>query len=366
MSITHRITHARASRGAPTFAAVLLLAVGLALTAALAGGCGADDPAQAPATVSIVQLAPPAMLAAMQAGEIDGFVAWEPFPSMAAAGGYGSYLVRSGETWADHPCCVVAVLPDQVATPVVDALLWAHVMAGRFLSDPANAEAVAAYAAEFTGASPEVVTSALAGMAFEEDVADEDLERFLSQMREQDLIRLPADEEADFWRRFLQFGELRAIQTALDEDPGWAPPPVSQDRPLRMAYIAKDLHQLAVYVARREGYYARVGLEPGVTLELQPYPNGVAIMQAFQAGEIDAAYLGVAPALLKSVNDGVGITVLAGANVEGSALVARAGAGIDSVEDLTGRVVAVPQVGTVQYVLLRDILAGHGMVGRLE
>jgi NitT/TauT family transport system substrate-binding protein len=144
-------------------------------------------------------------------------------------------------------------------------------------------------------------------------------------------------------------------------EPGWTPQAAAGG--LRLGYIAKDLHQLALHVAVKEGYFEKAGLVEGVNLSLRPYPNGVAIMQAFSAGELDAAYLGAAPALLKSVNDRVPIAVVGGANQEGSALVVRAG--IESVDDLAGLRVAVPQVGTVQHVLLLELLERHGLQPRL-
>ena len=133
-----------------------------------------------------------------------------------------------------------------------------------------------------------------------------------------------------------------------------------------MGYISKDLHQLALYVAQKEGFLAKTGLIAGKNLELRPYANGVVIMQAFQNNEIDAAYLGSAPALFKAINDSVPISVVAGVNVEGSAVVAQRGAGIRSPADLAGKRVAVPQVGTVQYVLLRELLDQHDIPSSVE
>jgi len=39
---------------------------------------------------------------------IDAFLAWEPFNAKAVDNGIGRYLIRSGEIWPDHPCCVVS------------------------------------------------------------------------------------------------------------------------------------------------------------------------------------------------------------------------------------------------------------------
>jgi NitT/TauT family transport system substrate-binding protein len=47
------------------------------------------------------------MLLQFQQGSIDGYVAWEPFAVKGIAPGVGKYLYKSGDVWANHPCCVL-------------------------------------------------------------------------------------------------------------------------------------------------------------------------------------------------------------------------------------------------------------------
>lgn len=359
----------------PRFFTVALM---LLATLAFLSGCGAgstpaegegEDTGSEPEPVTIVQLAPPAMLEALQAGEIDGFVAWEPFPAKAVEAGGADYLVDSGETWPGHPCCVLAALPAEVPEQVQTALLWAHVRATQFLNDPANAEKVRQYAVEFTGYSEQVVEESLSHLTFTETIALDGLQEYYASLVEQDLLTRDPQEEGGrdaFWSTFADDAPLQTVRERLGDDPDWVPEPVSPETPVRLGYISKDLHELAVFIAEKEGYFAAVGLASESGLELKPFPNGVAIMQAFQTGEIDASYLGAAPAILKGVNDQIPITLLAGANTEGSALVVANGAGVQSVPALAGRTVAVPQVGTVQYVLLRRLLEQNGLTWELE
>ncbi len=110
-----------------------------------------------------------------------------------------------------------------------------------------------------------------------------------------------------------------------------------------------------MFVAQKEGYYEKVGLLPGKNLKLSHFTNGVAVMEAFMIGEIDAAYLGGAPATLKRWNDDIKIRVIAGSNDEGSALVVRKDSPIQSLKDLQGKTIAIPAVGTVQCFLLKKI-----------
>jgi len=84
-------------------------------------------------------------------------------------------------------------------------------------------------------------------------------------------------------------------------------------------------------------------------------------MEAFKAKDVDIAYLGGAPATLKRINDNIAIEIVAGANNEGSGLVVRTDLNINSMEDLEGKTIAVPGVGTVQYTLLDKALREKGL-----
>lgn len=47
-------------------------------------------------------------------GEIDGFIAWEPFPANAVALGYGRLLATSHDILPDHQCCVLVARGDLI------------------------------------------------------------------------------------------------------------------------------------------------------------------------------------------------------------------------------------------------------------
>jgi len=336
---------------------IVVLALLLAATTLLGlASCGGADPE---GIVTVVQIAPAGMEDALAAGEIDAFLAWEPFPAKAVAAGTGHYLVQSGEIWPDHPCCILAVSQEGADARTEEALLWVHAKATRFLVAQARQEEVLDYGVELASEPRAIVSEALSHMSFSPTDPLPGLRKIAEDLK--GLGLLPSDTGEAFWRGFGRTDRLAAVSERLQADPTWVP--AAGPGELRLGYIAKDLHQLALYVGVKERLFEKVGLVPGRNLSLRPYPNGVAIMQAFSAGELDAAYLGAVPALLKSVNDRVPIAVVAGANQEGSALVTKAG--IDRVEDLAGLRVAVPQVGTVQYVLLLVLLERHGLKFRL-
>ncbi len=135
-----------------------------------------------------------------------------------------------------------------------------------------------------------------------------------------------------------------------------APPP-----DVRIGYLSQDLHQLALRVAIVNGWFE----EAGLNVELSQFANGAYEMDGFLAGQIDMGYLGVAPALTKSISQNISITVLAAANLEGSALMvskAEYDAGhVTNVSDLAGKTILQPGPSTVQNFLLRLALNQSGM-----
>lgn len=136
-------------------------------------------------------------------------------------------------------------------------------------------------------------------------------------------------------------------------------PPTTPD--VRIGYLAQDLHQLALRVAYVKGWYA----EANLTVELLQYQNGAYEMDGFLAGQIDMGYLGVAPALTKSINQNISVTVLATANLEGSAIMVHKGeydAGrILNVTGLVNKTVFHPGPSSVQNFLLRLALNQSGL-----
>lgn len=139
----------------------------------------------APGPVRAIVLAPPDMLTALGSGQIDGFVAWEPYPSRAAALGLGRVLRASAEIWGGHPCCVLAVSGGLLAArdPEARALARAHGRAIAFIA--AHPEEAADIAVKFTGMDRAVVRAAMLHVAYTAEPSVEgELEyvRFLSSI----------------------------------------------------------------------------------------------------------------------------------------------------------------------------------------
>lgn len=64
------------------------------------------------ADVSVVEMPPPEMPAALSEGRIAGYAVAEPFGAIAVAKGLGKVLYQSHELWPDSICCVLVLRKD--------------------------------------------------------------------------------------------------------------------------------------------------------------------------------------------------------------------------------------------------------------
>jgi len=120
----------------------------------------------------------------------------------------------------------------------------------------------------------------------------------------------------------------------------------SSEGVIRIGHLPSD-HDSAMYVAQAQKQYEKQGL----TVKLTQFNNGGDLMTAIAAGEIDVGYVGITPAL-SSIEKGVPVKVVSGAQTEGTGLVAASNSSINSIADLKGKRVATPGAATIQNMLL--------------
>lgn len=97
------------------------------------------------------------------------------------------------------------------------------------------------------------------------------------------------------------------------------------------------------------------------TVEWTAFNAGPAEVEALFSESIDIGYIGPFPAINANVKSEGDIMVISAATQGGAVLIARAGSGIDSVQDLEGKNVAIPQIGNTQHLTLLALLDEYGL-----
>lgn len=99
----------------------------------------------------------------------------------------------------------------------------------------------------------------------------------------------------------------------------------------------------------------------GVTVKWNAFNAGPAEVEALFSGAIDIGYIGPVPAINANVKSKGDVVILSSATKGGAVLVGRQGSGIKGVKDLSGKVVAIPQIGNTQHLSLLQLLSENGM-----
>ncbi|MCD7825715.1 MAG: aliphatic sulfonate ABC transporter substrate-binding protein [Clostridiaceae bacterium] len=83
--------------------------------------------------------------------------------------------------------------------------------------------------------------------------------------------------------------------------------------------------------------------------------------EAIFAGEIDLGYIGPVPAISANVKSEGEVKIISNTTNAGAVLLKRKDSGIESVKDLAGKKVAVPQLGNTQHLCLLNLLSENGL-----
>ena len=128
---------------------------------------------------------------------------------------------------------------------------------------------------------------------------------------------------------------------------------------VRIAYFPNITHTQALVMKNQQTLETLWG--DTCTVTWTSFNAGPAEIEALFAGEIDLGYIGPVPALSANVKSKGDIKIITNATNAGAVLLARKGAGITSVSDLSGKKVAVPQLGNTQHLCLLNLLSEHGL-----
>lgn len=115
-----------------------------------------------------------------------------------------------------------------------------------------------------------------------------------------------------------------------------------------------NLTHIATIVALEKGYFEEA-FGKDVTIETKTVANGGLFMEAMATKAIDVGTVGPGP-LLNFYVKNKEYHLISGAVNGGAVLVAAEGSGVEKLEDLDGKKVAIPVIGSTQDVMLRKAL----------
>lgn len=336
---------------------IYILIIGLVLS----GGFAVYEKSHAQKSIYVVSMTANEMSAALKNGSIAGFISWEPYPAKAVVDGYGSYLVNSKDIWENHPSCVLAISEDLKDEDMIKALVWVQLKGTRFINDPANREKVLQYGMEFSGQNRATVSAAINNTIYIEYPDMNQMKKGIEILSKAEVLKKPIvsmgyNDTDEFLASIYLDKYYTEIRQRLDDDPDWTPPAVNGS--LRFGYIGGNIHYLGMYIAQKEGYFEKVGLEPGKNVRFTEYRSGRAITEALDNRDVDAATLGSTVLLRYRVNDNGRVHVINGVNAGGSSLIVRVDSDIKSIKDLNGRKIATPGFGTCQDTIMRKMFEG--------
>lgn len=136
------------------------------------------------------------------------------------------------------------------------------------------------------------------------------------------------------------------------------------DNEINIGYFNNVTHAQAL-VMKANGTLEEA-LGDGVSVEWTAFNAGPAEQEALFSGDIDIGYIGPVPAINANSKSEGDIQILTGATKGGAILVKREGSDIESVSDLAGKTVAVPQIGNTQHLCLLNLLAQNGLAPTTE
>lgn len=132
-----------------------------------------------------------------------------------------------------------------------------------------------------------------------------------------------------------------------------------EDREVSVGYFNNVTHPQALYMKSQNTLEQSLGEDRKVSWTA--FNAGPAEVEALFSGDIDIGYIGPVPAVSANVKSKGDVVILSGSSTGGAILVKRPDADIESVDDLDGKNVAIPQIGNTQHLSLLKLLEENGL-----
>jgi len=142
---------------------------------------------------------------------------------------------------------------------------------------------------------------------------------------------------------------------------------VEEKTPAKMTTITigyqPSTHQIAAMIAADKGWWEADLSTFGIdTVDMKVFPSGPPEMTAMLSGDLDVAYVGVAPPIA-ALYEGLDAKIVAGAQTQGSALVIRPdlAAEYEGPASLKGKTIATFPPGSIQHTVLSKWFLDNGI-----
>ena len=128
---------------------------------------------------------------------------------------------------------------------------------------------------------------------------------------------------------------------------------------VRIAYFPNITHSQALVLKEKKTLENTWGDKCNVSWI--SFNAGPEEMEAIFANEVDLGYIGPVPALSANAKSNSEVKILSNSTNAGAVLLKRKDAGIESVSDLAGKTIAVPQLGNTQHLCLLNLLNTYNL-----
>lgn len=346
--------------------------------------------------------------------QVDGYIAWQPFVSIATESKIGQVVTDSGDMppvgmWNDHPCCVVTARDDLIASSpdFVNAISAITILGNTYVSEhPEEAADIIADwlvgKANFTYGnvsvgSVGVVNDAVRTVKYTTEPTDnwkDGTRRFVAAQKDLGTVqgRLANVTGAELDEILFDFGPYESASQMIAQKSIVTPAKLS--KPVTLGYLKADMHSGGLLVAIKKFQWMNdnygIMLKPRNIAEAKPdvcdlVVNGETVaeirlvsanagpelMQMAATNNVQMGFAGVPPAI-STIDRGTPIKVLHPINTEGSGLVAAAGSPAKDwptfVQWAKARSnegkplkIAAPSKGSIQDVMLRYSLKDAGI-----
>lgn len=131
-----------------------------------------------------------------------------------------------------------------------------------------------------------------------------------------------------------------------------------------VGYFNNVTHAQALYMKANSTLEESFG--DNATVKWIAFNAGPAEVEALFAGDIDVGYIGPVPAITANVKSKGDVQILSSATKGGAVLICKAGSNINTVADLDGKTVAIPQIGNTQHLCLLELLSENNLTSTSE